>query len=370
MSPGARAPRAVRRALPAIAVLAAAATAATALTGCGLVRDLLGGSTMDDAFEYLPADSFRVTFSDRASQAERLGVDDVGPRDATEEDAVGYLEALAEEVAGTRLTPFVVAAREAALNDLDVEWEGSASWGDPDAPEGATVWKVGDDLDFDALADELAALGYEEQQVAGFDVLTGGRATDPAAAGYPPFARALLLDPDDGLVVAAAAVGPLETVADVINDDADSLADDDGFGEVADAVEDVEYAVLEAGPAACASRGDRLPRSAQSAQAGLAGLADLGRPERRALLVRGEDPRATYVLEHADDEAAEADRDAREALLADGTDPVTGRPFAELGELTVERDGSLVLVEADVDPPSVALGAFQRGGGPAVCAPG
>lgn len=354
-------------------VLALVGVVAATLTGCGLFDR---GSTLEDAFEYLPADTFSVAFADRQAMAERLGADDLDPRDVSDDDLDDYVTTLREEedtaVAGTALSRYLQVMKDAPLNELDVSWEVQATWGDDpaDADGSATVWKVGDDLDFDALAEDLHAKGYDESSVGDLSAYSVeiSAADDGTIGGvYPATMLNVLLDEDEQLVVSAVDLRALEEVADVVADDADSLADAGGMDDLVDAADgDPEVARLETeGSRVCFPTGQQLPDDLR------AEYGDLGRPEARALFVSGDDdPPARLVLQYDDGDAAKDDLEARETLIEDGKELRSQRPFDDLGDFSVERDGDLLVIDEDFDGgPRQAVIAEESGGGPGTCFP-
>lgn len=343
--------------------------AAPTLTGCGLFD---GGSNVEDVFEYVPANTFQVRFSDRGVMAERLGVDDVDPRDVSDGDIDDYLEALEDEgyegegyggddVAATALTDYLKAMKDAPLNDFDIEWEAYAAWGDdPAEPDGEVhVWKVGDDVDFEDLADDLDDKGYDEERSAGSSIYTA----DPAAIDrrntfdgvYPAVMRSALLDEDNRLVVASYAPEPLEAIAEVIADDSDSLADGGEMDDLLDAAaDDPEIAWLtNGGPSLCSASEPPIPEELR------AEYDELGRPSARAIFVPGSDGPAVVALLFDSEDAAEDDLAARERLV---------RGLTDLGDFEVSRDGALVVIEEDfADGAEQALAAESLGNGPGFC---
>lgn len=352
--------------------LVVAALVVPGLTACGLFDE---GSTVEEAFEYLPADTFAVRFADRGAMAERLGIDDIDPREVSDADLEDYADVLVPKdddqqyaAAATRLTPYYDTMRDAPLNDFDIEWEATASWGDDeeDLDGRATVWKVGDDLDFDDLADDLEARGYErdgdrfsvdpnDPEDVDFDGLVD--------AVYPgTFMVNVLLDEEEKLVVAAGLPEALSEIADVVDDDADSLADDGGMDDLVEAAEDdLELVWIESGAEACPT-GDRRPPEEHAAS-----YDDLGRPHARAVLVSGDDD-VVVALRYDSDDEAEDDLEARESLVDDGVDLVTAKPFDDLGNFSFERDGDLLIIDADyVKGVGQALRSEQQGGGPSAC---
>ncbi len=104
-------------------------------------------------------------------------------------------------MADTQLTDYLGTMKDAPLNDLDVAWEAVAVWGNPAADgerSAATVWKVGDDVDFDALAEDLEDKGYDEGGSGNLPVYTADRSdvdidTNAIGGVYPGFMFNVLL---------------------------------------------------------------------------------------------------------------------------------------------------------------------------------
>jgi hypothetical protein len=327
------------------------------MAGCGLLD---GASNLSDATDYLPAGSMTLRFSDRAAMAERQGVDDIDPRDVDEDDVDAYFEAVDGEVAASDLAPYASLMKDRPLNEFDVEWEAFAVW-DGGA---ATVWKVGDEVDFEALADDLAEVGYEEGEAGDRQVFSAPESLVEfdglVGAAYPREMTNVLLDPDERLVVASLTPDALEQVAEVIEDDADSLTDDGGdLAPLLDAAEDVEHASITTGENTCVDR--QLPPQAEQE------YDELGHPDGRAFFVAADDQAVRFVLAFPDEDEAESDLEAREDLLADGVEPFLRLPYDELGEFALERDGSLVLIDADFEDGLRDAGNADLRGGPAFC---
>lgn len=288
-----------------------------ALAGCGL---LSGGSEVEESFEYLPADAAQVRFA---------------------------VSGLDEDVDQSELSSYTETLEDAPFNADAVEWEAAATWDDG----AATVWKVDDDLDFGALADDLEEKGYTTSSAGTMQVytvdLTAADVDGTVGGTYPvPLMLNVLLAEDEQIVAATArGKAPLLDVAAVIADDEDSLADDGGFEDLLDAAEDD-------------------PDIAWLARDGDA-LCD-GMVARGLFLAEEKDVR--LVLQYDDEGAADDDLDARTELVEEGVDPITARPFDELGEFDLERDGDRIVVEEDWDGgPRVAFQAEQQRGGPGAC---
>jgi hypothetical protein len=323
-----------RLALP-VAALAAVPT----LTGCALL-DLVNGSTIEDAFEYVPADTFEVRFAD----AEAPG-----------------------DLAATELGRYAELLEDAPFNEDDVEWEVAASWGDPAAPDGAgTVWKVKDEADLGALADDLEDKGYHSTSAGSMKIysvdLSAADEDGTIGGVYPASMLNVLIAEDDQVVASAIEKEPLLDVAAVIVDDDDSLADDGRFDDLLEVADDPDVALLTEDETTVCARAGRLPDDVRSE------YDDLGRPEARAIFVAGDDASVQVALRYADDAAAEDDLDAREALIEDGADLTTRRPFDQLGDFSIDRDGDLLVIDEDFDGGAQqALESFRSGGGPSAC---
>ena len=331
-----------RRRLPALVSLA---LVAPLLTACQLLG---GGSSLDDALEVVPGDATQITFVDRAASAERLGVDDLetGADDGELED---YYEALAKDpVGGTPLSQFVAPMQEAAFSEFDVAW-----WVQAAAEDGPpiNVYKV-EDVDLDELVGDLEDAGFASEESGGRTMLTVESPTDVTDdtglidGRYPlEFGFGVLVDPDEDLVATGA---DLDRVVDVLEDDEDSLTDAGTFDDLADGVDDVELAYLAEDPP-CG--GDRSSEEAIEAlghrRARHAVRARLLRARRRRRR-RGLGPAAQFD----DDDAAEADLDARKDYVENGQSARTGQPVSDLGSADLEQDGAVVAMELDLENPA------------------
>lgn len=331
------------------------------LGGCALFDGLVGGD-LSDALDLVPDDATAVTFRHRVAMAERLGVDDIAG-DASPSEVGDYVEALAQErpLAGTDLAGYVtVMTEEAAFSELDVVWQVGASR--PDAAPVA-AYKVDSDLDLDAVGDDLADAGYDETELAGhrhFTVDLTGPAVGPdglVGGRYPvTVLRELTLVPDEDLVL----VGGADLV-EVLDDDAESITDSGVFDDVLGEGDEAEYALL-ARDIDCSGQARLTPDVAEQ-------LGELGSPDATAFYVSGDDAATTSALAFADDDAAQADLDAREAFLDGGVLLRTREPMSEVAEWQIERDGSLVRIDYTYDRPEMAGDAALFLDGFHVCNP-
>ena len=320
--------------------LALAALIAPTLVGCGLL-DI--GSDVDDAFEYLPAETFQVLFTEGG---------------------------LADDLDTSALGRYSQLMADAPFNEGDIEWEARAAWGEPgDSERTAAVWKVDDDTDLDGLAENLEDHGYDKDTDDGrsFFSIDLAEAEDGAVDGtYPvPLMLNVLIDEDEQVVAGSPDAASLDDVAAVIGDDDDSLADDDGgFDVLLDAADDdpdIAWLTRD-GFAVCIAAERPVPRRDRG------DYDDLGRPVARALFVSGDDADVRLVLQYDDVDEVKDDLEARETLIEDGVDPVTRKAFGDLGDFVLEQDGDLLLIDQDLeDGAPAAIRAERQGGGPGVC---
>jgi hypothetical protein len=326
------------------------------LTGCGLLGD---SSRLDDALEVVPASADRVTFVDRAAIAERFEVDEV-ETGADESELDEYAQAGLEFPWSTELGPYLLVMQDAPFSELDIEWEVLAS----DSDDGfARAWKMQDDLDLDQVGDQLVEdYGFEED---GDDDARELRIDLSDVAEEHPYLVSIMnvtIVPDEHLMI----TGPnADDVLEAVQDDADSAVDADRFDDLVDGTDDIEVADLGRGDAAC-SAGDRPLTPEQLAASG---LEELGAPEERGFFVHGQEGDTRAVLLFGDEQAAEDDADARRDFLEEGTSPVSGVPYSEFGDWTVEAEDERVRIDIEYDEPRDVAAVISRGDYPSVCIP-
>lgn len=324
----------------------------TGLAGCGLLD---GSSPVEEALEYLPANATTVLFVDRGAMDERLGLDDLATG-ASDDELSEWAEKQRDEGYGTELSPWLHPMQEAAFSDLDVEWEASGTSVDDGR---VTVWKLEDDVDFDALADDLADAGYERGTSG--DVETFEASLEDADENglydgrYPAALTSLALVPDEHLVLS----GAIELAVDVANDDEDSLSDEGSFTDLLDRAPggDLEYAGLTIEPL-CFTGARITPEQAAEAYDGL------GRPDGGVALFVDPDA-VTAVRLFSEGDAAEADAEGLPGYL---DDRASASGFDV--DLDVEADGDAVTAEASFDDRRTMAQAWSRSDGPFACPPG
>jgi hypothetical protein len=325
------------------------------LSSCQLLG---GGSSLDDALEVVPGDATSVTFVARAANAERLGIEDA--------DVDEYLEKLRDDpFGGTPLSRYLEPMKDAAFNELDVQWWVNATT--EDGPH-VNVYKV-EDVDLDEVVGDLEDAGFESEEKDGRTMLTAGsptELTDPVTGlidgQYPPeFGFGVLVDPDEDLVATGAG---LDRVVDVLDDDEDSLTDAGTFDDLAEGVDDIEFAYLAEDPPC----GGRRSTPEQIEQAG---VGELGTPTALGFFVRGdgEDAASSGRLLFDDDDAAESDLDARKGYVEDGRSVISADPVSDLGSAELEQDGSLVTMELDLENPKDGFVMAQQADAYFACAP-
>jgi len=296
--------------IPAVAL--SLVLAAVGLSGCALFEEI-GDDDLDDALELVPGDATSITFR-------RLGIDDNGKQ--------------------------ITGGTEPALSELDIVWMVTAL-----DPEGVTrAYKVDEELDLDAVGDDLADAGYTEDEIAGHRHLFN---EDQSSE--------VVLVPDEHLIFVGRTRDTVETSVDVFEDDADSVTDKGTFDDVLAGAEDPEFALLAKDPD-CST--DLTPE-----QVAASGTGDLGTPETTGFFMNGDDAATTSVLAFADEDDAEADLAARETYLDDGLLLRTREPMADLAEWEIERDGHLVKISYEYDEPKLAARAAANLDGFHACNP-
>lgn len=322
-----------------------------ALTSCSLLG---GGNHLDDALDLVPDGASQVVFRDRDAIAERLDLDEVDTG-ASEADLTRYAEAVDQDAAGPDdLTTYLLPMQDSELSELDVSWSVGGT-----LEEGAfTAYKLDDGVDLDAVADDLAGAGYVEDELRGRRHLELAAGNGEPTDAYPPSWLEVTVDPDEHLLV----VGPAEGVLRVLDDEDASLGDNDTYEALLDDADDVQYALVSDPPLCGGGR-------ATPAQLEASGATSLGSPVRTALLVTGDDAEVSARLEYADDDAAEADLEARRTYLDDGTLAATGEPVSSLGSFDLDRTDAVVRVALDLERPGSAVDVAQQGDGFLACTP-
>ncbi|TNM37315.1 hypothetical protein FHP29_15845 [Nocardioides albidus] len=302
------------------------------LTGCALLD---GSSRLEEALEYLPADATTLSFVDRAAVTERVG-------DGEPETAYG-----------TELARWSAVMDDAAFDDADVEWEAVTSG------DGLSrVWKMSDDLDFDAVAADLEDAGFERSGSSDRPAFTADLAdadeTGLIGGRYPaaPLLTLVLL-PDEELIVSGSEV---DALLDVVADDTDSLADAGSFGDLVDEAEDqgaLEYAALTLEPS-CAGSGRISPAQAAQQYEGLL------HPDGTALFATPDE--VTGVRLFAGEKDAAADADGLATYLDERAD-LTGFD----ADVEVEADDRAVLARASPKDRQTMAQAWLQADGPFAC---
>ncbi len=336
-----------------------------------------GSDGIDGAAEVLPADAVQVRYVDRDAAADRLGVGDID-HGASSGDIDKYLKATQD--APWAVTPFglsLAVMEDAPFNELDVDWSASVeiSSGSETDQAPLNVYRMDDDLDLGDVADALADAGLKESEVDGHRRFQAGEASPDASGmidGNLPagdLSDVTVVEDEHLLVVGSEP----ERVLDVIDGDADSLADGSDLAALGDRSESAEFALVMLGDGGqCGetllARSGATPEQLEAIKSE-SGLADLGTPEARGVFVVSDDDDADAigVLKFGSEDEAEADAKAREAWLEKGSDPVTRQPISDvLKDGSAEADGDLVVVESDAEP-GVAIKASEIGFGLVAC---
>lgn len=332
-------------------VTATLAVLSSSLAGCGLLD---GSSSVEEALEYLPANATTVLFVDRAAMDERLGLDDLATG-ASEDELSEWAEAQADEGYGTELSPWLQVMQAAAFSDLDVEWEASGTSGDDGR---VRVWKLDDDVDFGAVADDLEDAGYERSTSGDVELfensLENADGSGLHGGRYPAQMGSFALVPDEHLVLS----GAVELAIDVANDDEDSLSDEGSFADLLDHAPagDLEYAGLTIEPL-CGAGARITPEQAADTYQGI------GHPDGGLALFAGPDA-VTAVRLFGDGDDAESDAEGLGSYL-DERGAASGFDV----DLDIEADGEAVTAEASFDDRRTMVQAWSRVDGPFACPP-
>jgi hypothetical protein len=335
----------------------AAAAVVAALLVVWLLRDGGADGAGIEAAGVLPADAEVVRFLDRAAASEELGLGE-------DDDADAYLTALQDAPwVATPLATHLAVAQDAPFDERDVDWWASVEVGDAAA---LNVYRMDGDVDLVDVADALAGAGFEESELGGHRRFKAGATVQVDASGLVdgiPVQGLLdvtVLEDAHLLVVGAEP----ERIVDVVDGDADALADEEGLAALTERTGVPLYALAYLGTdALCAQQVEVADGPTE------AGLSTLGTPDARGLFVVADDGgvRTEAVLRFGSDDDAEDDARAREAWLEAGIDPVTNQPYADLLDAgSVEVDGDLVVVDVG-DEAGLAVQVSEGGFGPIAC---
>ncbi|MDO9455378.1 hypothetical protein [Nocardioides sp.] len=376
MAPGGTFSHMRRVLLPCLALV----LAASPLSGCdegderdggaagrpGSAGDSASGDELAEALAVVPADATTVQFVDRRAVAERLRIEDARPEE--------YLDAVGDDAVGGTdlLTSLTTMAAGAVFDERDVTWSVTAEVDQ----SGFSVYRLSDDVDLDALGDDLVEIGLSE------DDARGGRrhfsgvpseisdVTGLVGGVYPAGFYDVTLDSEDHLVLLGSDV--VDSVLETVDGEAGSLADVEAVGEL-----------LSDGPADPDDAGDAelvlvdrqlecLPRDSRLTPEDLERFdeqtRDLPRPLALSYVV-SDGARATAGrLSFTDEESAETDLETRRAYL-DEAPLLSGDRFSDLGSAELSREGSVVEIGLDLRDPRRGVNLAQLGDGPFACYP-
>ncbi|GGF43914.1 hypothetical protein GCM10011519_17180 [Marmoricola endophyticus] len=347
-------------------VLAAVLVVVVVVAGLLVVRELRGGSDLQQALATAPAGTKRVAFTDWAAVRERVARSRA-PIAASRVDTLlerGYDRDLTSSSSiadsGSAL------ATNLGFGPGNADWEAYGI-----APEGAAmVLRMDDSVDFDGLEDKLRSAGYDAPGDDG--VWDGGAdlvsSIDPTIT---PELQYVALDAGRHLVVSSDTASYAAKALRSATGDADSLASSDAGSTaraLAGRVEGLASAVVWPGDYACSdlSMSQAAPEDERSAEDR---VSDVGGVAPLDSLVIGEradgDVRVAMAFESGD----QAEENLRpRAELVVGEDPSRPQPVGETYRLTRSRtDGDAVLL--DLRPrPDVGAGLSGITSGPVLFA--
>jgi hypothetical protein len=330
-----------RNVLTAVAGAAAVAVVATSLSLVGFGDDNAsapdvvspGGvsGSLGDALAVIPSDSEVLFFTDRERAATRLGL-----KASTRAE---YAEAIAEYVSSTSgtgaedpgglfspMSSSLVPTADPPLSDFDVVW---SAQGGADAVGGYTVYKMVSGADLDAVGDDLAAAGLDEEQLLGRrHLVTDNPASVSSPSGiigngYPRDFTDVTIDTEANLLIVGEAS---ERVLEVLDGERESMAEAGTFDTLLSDTALVERATLTAAPCGKAA-GDSEPTAS-------------------GYLVYGSDVRLSARMSFVDDDSAAADLEARLPFLLDAEFGEEGRQLSTFGSFDINQRGPLIDIEA------------------------
>lgn len=331
----------------------AGAAALLLLVAGGLVawRFLDRPSDVERAVASLPEDTLRASYTDWAAVRALAAGEGLGPdaeaRRVTRGRVLDFLDRAFEQdlVTNSAVSEATFAMhRDYGFSPLDAEWEvlGQGREGQ------VVVMSLGDGVDYDAIEDALARLGYEVPPEGAGSGGTWRGGPDLVATIDPsltPVQQYLAVLADEGLVVLSDQPAPVAAAVAVVTGEADPLAEEGLAATAADPV----TATLFASDLAC-----------EDLSMGQAAEEDQQVAERLVEAAGGVSPLTGFVVAQQNDGSLrlglefETDEQASENLqprvdLAAGEAPGQGGSFADRFRITRgEASGSVV--EIDLEP--------------------
>lgn len=311
-------------------------------------------SRVEAALGVLPSDATAVFFLDQGTMARRLGFGDLSTG-ASQAELDRWIEAArGTSLSCTALCITITPMQSAAFSELDIEWEVVA---ERSGKRPVRVWRMRKELDFDAVAADLADAGYERSGDDEAPRFTHDRSTaiDGSYGGrYPSFLLTeLALVPAEHAIVTGDLDAGIEAVLD-----GDAVPDKGAFQallEAAPSTSGLEHAFLAIDPVCRPGR----PYSAHAeAQVDASGI---GRPDVGLALFGDPASPVTSARVFADEAGGRADASRLPAYL--NTVRVAG--FDDAFEIRL--DGSAVVVETGWDVGTDAVNAFFASLGPFSC---
>lgn len=323
-------------------VVALAAVAVVVLVAVLVWRSLLGGSELERAARWLPADTLRVTWTDWV--ATRDAADAPGPGAGPAEVARFLDRAYESDLsAGSAVAEGTGALdRLYGFSPLDVQWEifGQARGGQ------VAVLALGDGADPEAIEQRLRRLGYQAPPDGEGSGGTWQGGADLVASIDPdltPVMQNMAVLADQGLVVMSDGPGPVSATAAVVRGDEDGL--DSPLPALA---EDAVQAWLWVDDFACEdltmSTADAEDRRLAEQLVDRAGDVN---PLSGLVMARQGDGSVTVGMHFENDEQASANLQPRVDLAA-GEAPGQGGTFSERFRVVAgEADGSDVVIRLE-----------------------
>lgn len=277
---------------------------------------------LQQALAEMPSSTSYFEFRDVHAAEKRLDVEDADLKD--------YMKATAQDMgwAASTLVPYLPIP-DLPWKATDVAWEAVTD----EAPDGLTIRQLEPDIDLRAAVDTFKDAGYQvERDDESGVVLTAeiGDLDEKLGEYLVPFGLAVLIRPDEQLVVSTPSLAAL----DAYIDGDESLADAGTYdGLIAAESMGIEYVFGSTDARICKPSPalSQLQTSTAAVEEALEPYEELRTPRAAAISIGPIDgePAAAARLRFTDASAAEADLDARKDLLEDGASLVNQKPFSK-----------------------------------------
>lgn len=271
------------------------------------------------AMQLIPSSAARIRFVDQRKAFSGLGLDDVTGATAKDRSAMDtFTDKTRKSGALSDLVQYVAIMKDWSWNALDVDWEiGTAGPGSP----AMTIDRIRDGVDMSKVVASFTKHGFTKKTEGEAVRLTRSKDASQGPNQIMPFMFGVTVIPKRHLVVYN---GAGSTYA--VPSEGDSFARKDLVGKLVKDVAEPQRLDVAVGKAACAP--------APSPTATLKKVTGWS-------LAMDKPKHATVVAAYASEDAASADRPARQKLLTSGTD-AGGGTYADDVTGSVRADGDVL----------------------------